>query len=138
MHSVSPSFRASVCHAKVMVVVDGQYLADKVAAELNPFGYAFSVTNAPDWGFRSYLHRLTNWPVFLVTSDVFSGQPFFRMDAVFLFKYEPEGKELLVLERQMAFSRCSVSAVSVPPTYRGLAALAKAYTFFELCCPVRI
>lgn len=121
-----------------MVVVDGLHLAEQVAAALNPMGYAFVVDQAPDWGFRVYLHQLENWPVFLVTSDLFSGVPFFKTDCVFVFKYQPNGQENVILERQMAFSSCSVSAIVAPPTFVGLSELVKAFTFFELSLPLRI
>jgi hypothetical protein len=124
--------------AKVLVVVEGAHLAQEVAGKLNDFGYAFYTPEAPKAAVRSYLHQLQNWPVFLVTSDVFSGNALGRMDAAFVFRYRPEMSSLVALEYQMAFSGCHRSVLVTPSTDRGLFHLADAFNDFRLYMPIRI
>jgi hypothetical protein len=120
------------------VVVDGEHFAQEVTAELNKAAYAVYVDEAPKNCFRSYLHQLQNWPVFLISSEIFSGNALGRMDAALVFKRRPDGGDLVSLEYQMAFNNCEVSAVVTPATDLGLFDLARAYNNLKFYLPMRI
>lgn len=119
-------------------MVAGDYDARRVTEELNKFGYAVYAEEAPSPALRAHLHLLQNWPVFLVTTDVFSGNTLYRMNAALVIQHKPDADALTALEYQMAFSYCSLSAVITPPTERGLFALASAYSVFKLGVPIRL
>jgi GrpB-like predicted nucleotidyltransferase (UPF0157 family) len=130
--------RENVANVKILVVVEGSNFARQVAEKLNTSGYAVYTAETPKNAFRAYLHQLQNWPVFLVASDVFSGNAFGRMDAAFVFRHRHEMSSLVALEYQMAFNACFRSALVSPATEQGLFHLADAYNDFRLYLPIRI
>jgi len=113
-------------------------LSKDVAEKLNTYGYSVHTTSTPNNNFRAYFHRLQNWPTFLVTSDVFSGMAFGRVDAAFVFAHKHEMEAHVVLERQMAYSAGAISALITPATEQGLFSLADHYNDFRCYLPIRI
>jgi len=131
-------FSDDVSRSKILVVVDDDNLAKQVTEELNKKSYAIFVAEAPKNYVRAYLHQLQNWPVCLVSSEVFSGNALGRMDAALVFKRKPTSEELVSLEYQMSFNSCNVSAVVAPATEQGLYNLAHAFTYLKFYLPLRI
>lgn len=121
------------------MVEDVQGLGQRVKRRLNDFGYAFYSSIAPSPRAQALLMEHTNWPVFLVTPDIFSGQPFGRrLDAVFVFKEKAVFESSLALERMMALEGCTVSYEVFPSTEEGLYQAADQYSTLRHTLPVRI
>jgi hypothetical protein len=84
------------------------------------------------------MHQLDNWPTFLVTPELFSGQGFVRMDFAAMLGRVPEQQDAVALEIKMADSKCSHSAIITPPEHRPLAMLAEIYIDLPQNMPIRI
>lgn len=123
---------------KVLVVVEGDRLAQEVAHQLNNTGYAVFTEEAPSFGMRAHLLQLRNWPVFLVSSEVFSGNALAVMNAAFVFSRTLDMESLVALEYKMAFNGCFKSVLVAPLTDHGLASLGASVNDFRNYQPIRL
>ena len=106
--------------------------------ELAKFGYAFYQSNAPSASARALLQAQQNWPVFVVSPEVFSGTVCGKLDAAFLFKSKVETDEAMALEIRVALEHCSTTVSVFPKSEVGLSNLADHYATLKLCVPIRI
>jgi len=79
-----------------------------------------------------------NWPVFFVTSEVFSGSVCGKLDLVFVFKSKNSYEEALCLERMMALENCNQSFEMFPENESGLFQATEQYALIRSCLPIRI
>ena len=125
--------------AKILVVVEDQQEAIQVRAKLNTIGYAFYNTYAPSSRGQAVLNaQQPHWPVFFVTTAVFSGSVFGKMDMAFVFKEKENFVEALSLERQMALEHCVQSFEVFPESEDGLLQSTEQYATLKACFPIRI
>jgi hypothetical protein len=121
-----------------LIIADGEYISKRIVERLNAVGYASYIPEAPGNNYKVYMHLLENWPTFLVTPELFSGQALVRMDLAVMLGRLPDQRDAVALETMMAYTKCTNSAIIVPPEHRPIVMMSEVYLDIPLNMPIRV